>query len=227
MTRKEGKKRGIRDYISGFVRLKVTRFERKIELSSPFDTHARSKILHIYIVTTEIELFSLSLSHFLSFVCFTRKFRISRVYIIPENSRRVFAALEHSPIRAGFQSIKTPPRLYRMQKKDGSVSGESSRMERPIKLVIDGSPSHQRRAQTHRIGNVGHTRVSRDRGICSSSFAEFTSHRKSHYFRVSIRVEAAPPSPPSSLPSRIIQHHHLYSSLISRRIFVQIRSEIC
>lgn len=28
MTRKEGKKRGIRDYISGFVRLKVTRFER-------------------------------------------------------------------------------------------------------------------------------------------------------------------------------------------------------
>lgn len=114
-----------------------------------------------------------------------------------------------------------------MQKKDGSVSGESSRMERPIKLVIDGSPSHQRRAQTHRIGNVGHTRVSRDRGICSSSFAEFTSHRKSHYFRVSIRVEAAPPSPPSSLPSRIIQHHHLYSSLISRRIFVQIRSEIC
>lgn len=113
-----------------------------------------------------------------------------------------------------------------MQKKDGSVSGESSRMERPIKLVIDGSPSHQRRAQTHRIGNVGHTRVSRDRGICSSSFAEFTSHRKSHNFRISIRVEAAPPSPPSSLP-RIIQHHHLYSSLISRRIFVQIRSEIC
>lgn len=66
MTRKEGKKRGIRDYISGFVRLKVTRFERKIELSSPFDTHARSKIVHIYIVTTEIELFSLSFS--LSFV---------------------------------------------------------------------------------------------------------------------------------------------------------------
>lgn len=49
MTRKEGKKRGIRDYISGFVRLKVTRFERKIELSSPFDTHTRDRKLYIYI----------------------------------------------------------------------------------------------------------------------------------------------------------------------------------
>lgn len=47
MTRKEGKKRGIRDYISGFVRLKVTRFERKIELS--FDTHTRDRKLYIYI----------------------------------------------------------------------------------------------------------------------------------------------------------------------------------
>lgn len=103
-----GKETGIGDYISGFVRLKVTRFQRKVELSYPFDTHARtrahahaparnrSKIVHISCNNGNRTFFSLSL--FLSFVCFKRgeNFRF-HAFIIPENWRRVHSARTFEP----------------------------------------------------------------------------------------------------------------------------------
>lgn len=201
-------------------RLKVTRFQRKIELSSPFDTHARSKIVHISCQrkSNSFLLHSfLSLTFFLS-VCFERG-ENSRfhAFIIPENSRRVRTVLEHSPRILVHQDAAIVYKCkkgwlrFRWRLEDGKAD-----KTRDWWFTI-AAPRRASPCPTCRIGKCG-ARACLVIEEFVFSFAEFTLLRKSHDFRVSVRVElpSSPLSPPSSLPSWITQHHRFDSSLISR-----------
>lgn len=97
-----GKETGIGDYISGFVRLKVTRFQRKVELSYPFartraHAHAparnRSKIVHISCNNGNRTFFSLSL--YLSFVLNVAKIS-DFTRLLSQKTGGGFTVLEHS-----------------------------------------------------------------------------------------------------------------------------------
>lgn len=207
MTRKEGKKRGYE--ITYQVSIKSYSFPKKDRTFLSL-WHARAIENCTYIVS-----FSRSLSFF-PFVLNAAK--------IPDFTRLLFqktpggfALLEHSPRILVHQDAAIVYKCkkgwlrFRWRLEDGKAD-----KTRDWWFTI-AAPRRASPCPTCRIGKCG-ARACLVIEEFVFSFAEFTLLRKSHDFRVSVRVElpSSPLSPPSSLPSWITQHHRFDSSLISR-----------